>query len=234
MNPLIGVVAHTDINRLNMPTSAIPLAYTRSIEKAGGAPVILPFTESLNLLAAMTAPIQGLLIPGGKDISPEYYQDAPIKQLGPVDKKLDAFQMALLELAIARKMPILAICRGIQLVNVAMGGSLFQDIPTQFGAPTLRHMDGDADTDHPIDIAPGSRLYTMFGAHIEVNSHHHQSIKTAAPELVITARAPDGVIEAAEHKSLPIDLAQWHPERMMLKNDMMLPLFANFVERCRS
>ncbi len=232
MRPLIGVMAYTDINSFDMLTSAIPLAYTHSVEKAGGVPIILPFSELQDSLVPMTAPIQGLLIPGGKDIDPEFYHEKPLDQLGPVDNDLDRFQMAVLELAIRRKLPILGICRGAQLINVAMGGNLFQDILTQFETPALTHMHGDSDTDHPIDIIPGSRLHALFGPHIHVNSHHHQSIKSIAPGLVITARAPDGVIEAAEHESLPIDLIQWHPERMMQKNDVMLPLFHAFVKKC--
>jgi putative glutamine amidotransferase len=134
----------------------------------------------------------------------------------------------------ASRKPVLAICRGIQLINVALGGSLFQDIPSQFSTPTLKHMQDTLsfDVDHPVSIAPGSRLFEMFGPEILVNSRHHQSIKAVGKDLIITARAPDGVIEAAQHQSLPMDLVQWHPELMLRKNDDMLRLFKSFIKRC--
>jgi putative glutamine amidotransferase len=233
MKPLIGIIAHTELNRFNLTVSTIALTYTSSIEKAGGVPVILPFTADNSILAQMAEPMQGFLLPGGNDIDPAFYNETAVKECGEVNKPLDLFQMAVLKLAIADRKPVLGICRGIQVVNVALGGSLFQDIPSQVTTPSLKHTDKAVDVEHPIDIEEGSRLFKLFGAHITVNSRHHQSLKEPAEDLIITARAPDGVIEAAQHKSLPIDLVQWHPERMMQKNDDMLPLFKAFVGRCR-
>ncbi|MCK5685146.1 gamma-glutamyl-gamma-aminobutyrate hydrolase family protein [bacterium] len=235
MKPLIGIIANNDLNRFKMPTNMIPLAYTSCIEQADGIPVILPFTKNRNILPAMIEHIQGVLFPGGNDIEPEFYNEPPDKKLGEVDKDLDLFQIEVLNLAIAQKKPVLGICRGIQIVNVALGGTLIQDIPTHFNTPTLRHMQKTIsfDTDHEIKIVPGSRLYELFGTHIMVNSRHHQSIKNPGKGLVVTALAPDGVIEAAQHKTLPIDLVQWHPELMMQKNKDMLPLFKTFIQKCK-
>jgi putative glutamine amidotransferase len=133
------------------------------------------------------------------------------------------------------KVPILGICRGAQVLNVALGGSLFQDIPAQFTAPVLNHMQKEIHfgTDHPIDIQPGSRLHDMFGPRIMVNSRHHQSIRRPGNGLKVTARSPDGVIEAVEHTSLPIDLVQWHPELMLIENQSMAPVFASFIRACK-
>ena len=233
MKPLIGIIAHTELNRFQMQVTAIALSYTASLEMAGGVPVILPYTADIGILAAMTGPIHGFLLPGGKDIDPTFYQETPIMELGEVDTALDRYQMAVLDLAMAQGKPVLGICRGIQVVNVALGGSLFQDIQSQFRTPTLKHTQATGDADHSIDIVPGSRLYGLFGPHIMVNSRHHQSIKEPGKDLVITARAADGVIEAAQHNTLPIDLVQWHPERMMQHNGIMLPLFEAFVKKCR-
>lgn len=234
MKPLIGVVSTTDLNRFNMPATTVPLAYTTSIEKAGGVPIIFPLTQDKDLHLAMAEQVHGFLFPGGIDIDPCFYNEAPRKELGQVDRDLDLFQLAVLNLALARKKPVLAICRGCQLVNVALGGTLFQDIPTQFDTPTFKHMQDviSFETDHEVDMEPGSRLYNLFGPHMRINSRHHQSIKTPGKDLVITARSPDGVVEAAQHRSLPVDLVQWHPELLMQKNDDMLPLFRAFVEKC--
>lgn len=231
MQPLIGVVANNDLSRSGMAVSAVALGYTRSLEKAGGVPVILPFTEELGNLAAMTAPVQGFLFPGGGDINPAFYHEPADAALDAVSEALDCFQMAVFHLACAAGKAVLGICRGIQLANVALGGTLFQDIPSQFGARALEHS-GAADAAHPVAIEPGSRLYSLFGPRMIVNSRHHQSIKDPGKDLVVTARAPDGVIEAAQHRHLPIDLVQWHPERMMQQDDAMLPLFRAFVDRC--
>ncbi len=235
MKPLIAVIANTDLNRFDMPATIVPLAYTTSIEKGGGIPLIFPLTGDITSLSAMADKVQGFLFPGGNDIDPGFYNETPQKELGMVNKDLDIFQMAVLDLAMDQKKPVLAICRGIQVVNVALGGTLFQDIPSQFDTPVLKHMQDKIsfETDHGVDIEPGSLLYELFGDHIRVNSRHHQSIKSLGKDLVITARAPDGVIEAAQHKTLPMDLVQWHPELMMQKNDDMLPLFKVFVEKCR-
>lgn len=236
MKPLIAVIGHTDVNCFGSSTTSTPLAYTASIEAAGGVPIIIPFTEGPSIFTAMTDQVHGFLFTGGIDIDPGFYNEPPSSQLGTTDKALDLFQMALLELAMEQKKPVLAICRGTQLVNVALGGSLFQDIPSQFETSTLKHMQDQIsfDTDHAVEIEPGSRLHDLFGPCMEINSRHHQSIKALGQGLDITARAPDGVVEAAQHQTLPMDLVQWHPELMMQKNNAMLPLFQSFVERCKT
>ncbi len=234
MKPVIAVVGHTDLNKFNMPATSIPTAYTHAVEKAGGVPIILPFTPDLDILPAMAASVRGFLFTGGKDMDPAFFHQAPIRELGEMDTALDRFHLGVLELAMAEKLPVLAICRGLQVVNVALGGALFQDIYTQAPGPVRKHTQDviSFDTDHEIDIAPGSRLHAMFGDRIPVNSRHHQAIDRLGENLVITARAPDGIIEAAEHQTLPMDLVQWHPELMLQKNDDMLPLFKSFVDRC--
>ena len=236
MKPIIAVVGHTDLNKFNMPATAIPVAYSHAIEKAGGVPIVLPFTPDPDLLPAMTGPARGFLFTGGKDMDPAFFHQAPIPELGEMDAALDRFQMGVLNLAMARKLPVLGICRGLQLVNVALGGTLFQDIDTQAPGPVCKHTQDviSFDTDHDINIRPGSRLHAMFGPRIPVNSRHHQAIDAVGEGLVITARAPDGIIEAAEHATFPMDLVQWHPELMLLKNNAMLPLFKAFVDKCRN
>ncbi len=235
MSPIIAIVAHTDLNRFKMPAVSIPTAYIQAVEQAGGIPLILPFTENCDLLPRMSAHADGFLFPGGFDMDPAYFNEAPLPGLGRVDKELDVFQLAAFETAMEKKVPVLGICRGAQLINVALGGSLFQDIGSQFSTPVLDHMQKQIHlgTDHPVEVNPESRLYEMFGQRIMVNSRHHQSVKEPGQELRITATSKDGVVEALEHTRLPIDLVQWHPELMMLDNQAMAPLFDAFINACK-
>jgi len=234
MKPLIAVVAHTEINRFGVPANTISTAYTEAVEKAGGLAMILPFSQNQDNIRLAVESADGFLFTGGMDVDPAFYGEKGISALGPFDPDLDRFQMNVLEAVMACKKPVLAICRGIQLINVALGGSLFQDISSQFTTPTLKHMQEvlSFDADHPVIISPGSRLFDLFGPRIMVNSRHHQSIKALGRDLIITARAPDGVIEAARHNTLPMDLVQWHPELMLRKNDDMLCLFKSFIKQC--
>ena len=238
MKPLIAVVANTAQiktgNRFGVLANNISVNYTEAVEKAGGLAMILPFTQKLDIIPLLVEKADGFLFTGGIDVDPAYYDEKGISGLGSVSTELDRFQMTVFHAVMSCRKPILGICRGIQLINVALDGSLFQDIPSQFSAPTLKHMQDELsfEVDHPITIAPGSRLFDLFGSTIMVNSRHHQSIKAIGRDLIITARAPDGVIEAAEHKTLPMDLVQWHPELMLRKNDDMLCLFESFINRC--
>ncbi len=197
--------------------------------------MIIPFTPDKNIPPALVGLVHGILLPGGNDVDPGFYNATAMPELGKVDKVLDIFQFAVLELAMADQKPVLAICRGAQIANVALGGTLYQDIPSQIGPAALKHTQDTIsfDTEHGVCFESGSRLHKIFGSDIRINSRHHQSIRTPGKDLVITGKAPDGVVEAAEHKFLPIDLVQWHPELMMHKNDQMLPLFKAFVDRCR-
>ena len=234
MKPLIAVVAHTEINRFGILANNISATYTEAVEKAGGLAMILPFTQNQDVIPLLVDKADGFLFPGGGDVAPVFYGEKGIAGLGPADPDLDRFQMAVLHAVMACRKPVLAICRGIQLINVATGGSLFQDIPSQFSDTALKHTKDELsyDMDHPVTIEPGSRLFDLFGPWMMVNSRHHQSIKVLGKDLIITARAPDGVVEAAQHKTLPMDLVQWHPELMLRKNDDMLCLFESLIKRC--
>ena len=234
MKPIIGIGANIDPNRFGMAINYLPLTYVAAIEKAGGLPLVLPYSSDQTLLSQMVERVDGLLLPGGIDLDPAWYNEAPTPGLEDVDRDLDIFQLELFNSCLAGKKPVLGICRGCQLINTALGGSLFQDIERQWSTPPLRHRGPDHDTEHPVDILPGSRLSALFGTEIMVNSRHHQSIKTVGRDLRVTAVSPDGVVEAAEHSRFFIHLVQWHPERMLACNDVMLPLFRQFVEECPS
>jgi putative glutamine amidotransferase len=235
MPPLIAIVAHTDTTSSGHYALTIPTAYISAIEETGGLPHILPYTPTLDLLPQLMKGVDGLIFPGGFDIDPSYFEETPIPELGRVDRELDTHQMAVFTLALEMKLPILGICRGAQVINVALGGTLYQDIRAQADAPVLNHMQAKLHfgTDHPVDIVPDSRLHALFGKRILVNSRHHQAVRTPGKGLKITARSSDGIVEALEHESLPIDLVQWHPELMLKTDRAMAPLFSAFIETCR-
>ncbi len=234
MKPIIGIAANIDVNRLGMAINSLPLAYPASIGKAGGLPLVLPYSSDQTLMRLMVERLDGLLLPGGIDLDPAWYNEAAAAGLEEVNRDLDIFQLHLFDVCRRMKKPIFGICRGCQLINTAFGGSLFQDIDAEWHTPALRHRGPDHDTEHLVTIEPGSRLFGLFGSEVVVNSRHHQAIKKVGRDLRVTAVARDGVIEAAEHCSLPIHLVQWHPERMLASSDSMLPLFIDFIEQCRS
>lgn len=235
MKPLIAVICYTDINRYGCHAHIVPTLYTHSIERGGGIPFILPFTRNLDLLPEMMKVADGYLFTGGIDIDPGRYNESALCGSHVIDKELDSFQFSAFDIALSSGKPVLAICRGAQLVNVALGGDLCQDIFSQLPGPVHKHMGEDSlsGVDHVIIIEPGSQLYKLFGTETVVNSRHHQAINNPAKDLIITARSSDGIIEGAQHASLPIHLVQWHPELMMQDNEAMLPLFQSLVNICR-
>lgn len=197
--------------------STVNSAYVRSVIGAGGIPLILPPLHGANHAPAILEILDGLVLSGGEDVDPVHYgQEAHPTVQNNIDPLRDAQEIALFRLAQSRNLPVLAICRGIQLVNVALGGTLWQDLPSDKpdGLPH-NQPDGRTARTHPVDITPGSRLEQALGAtRVEVNTFHHQAIRDLAPGLIVTAKAPDGEIEGVEStRGNPWLLAvQWHPE----------------------
>lgn len=197
--------------------STVNAAYVRSVIGAGGIPLVLPPLLGDTYANEIIEVLDGLVLSGGEDVDPVHYGQEPHPTVQDnIDPLRDAQELALFRLAQARGLPVLAICRGIQVVNVALGGTLWQDLPTD-RPDALRHNqpDGRTERTHPVEIAPGSRLAGALDAtRLEVNSFHHQSIRDLARSLVISARAPDGEIEGVESaEGAPWLLAvQWHPE----------------------
>lgn len=213
--PRIGLTGVTRVVS-GADRSMVNAAYVRAVLRAGGVPLILAPLIGVEHNDRILDALDGLVLTGGEDVDPAFYGHAPHPALESVDAVRDAFELALFRDAWARRLPVLAICRGIQLVNVALGGSLWQDIPAE--RPTAlahRQPDGRDARTHEVLITPGSRLAEALGAtRCMVNSFHHQSIRDLAPGLVITARAPDDEIEGVE--AGPADpwllAVQWHPE----------------------
>jgi putative glutamine amidotransferase len=218
--PIIGITTGRrneacDAGVRPSPVAGIPLAYPQAVERAGGAPVLLPRSDNQDTIAAVVARIDGLLLTGGGDVVSLRYGDEPHPKTGGQDPVRDAAEILALQAALARGLPVLGICRGIQLLNVALGGTLVQDIPDQIpGACQHSAQPVGAALIHTVDIEPDSVLARVLGVtSTGVNSTHHQAVGRLAPGLRITARARDGVIEAVESADgRPILAVQWHPE----------------------
>ena len=213
--PRIGVTGVTR-NVAGADRVSLNAAYVRAVLLAGGVPLVLSPLVGVGHNPEILEVIDGLVLTGGEDVDPAHYGHDPHERLGDVDPLRDAFELALFRDAQARSLPVLAICRGIQLVNVAMGGTLWQDLPSE-RAGALDHSPRSArdDRTHPVNIVPGSRLaQALRTVRCDVNSFHHQAIRDLAPGLQVTAAAPDGEIEGVERSGPgPWLLAvQWHPE----------------------
>ncbi len=213
--PRIGVTGNTRLFS-GADRSGVNAAYVRAVIRAGAIPLILPPLLGAGQHAPLLDVLDGLVLTGGEDVDPAHYGHARHPAIGEVDPQRDAFELGMFLEARQRGLPVLAICRGIQLVNVALGGTLWQDLPSEKPAALLHRAPTDRDVrTHRVDIAPGSRLATVLGTtSCDVNSFHHQSIRDLAPGLLVTATAPDGEIEGVESPAGdPWLLAvQWHPE----------------------
>jgi putative glutamine amidotransferase len=187
-------------------------AYVRALESAGLVPLAVPTTLAPERAGAALASVRGLVLTGGEDVAPDRYGATPHPRLGEIDPARDAAELALIAAARVRGLPILAICRGIQILNVALGGTLFQDLETE--RPGSVPHAGSAS--HAVRVQEGSRLERTLGTRAAtVNSRHHQAIRDLAPGLRAVAWAEDGVIEAAEPADAGapwIVAVQWHPE----------------------
>lgn len=193
-------------------------AYVRAVTAAGGVPIVLSPLMGPSLAARALDGVDGLVLTGGEDVDPAWYETAPHPRLNPPSRERDLFELALFAAARQRELPVLGICRGIQLVNVALGGTLYQDLPSERRG-TVDHDPQGARTDrsHDVRLEPGSLAAGALGsAAVRVNSFHHQAVRDLAPKLVASGWSEDGLIEAVEGaEGQPWLLAvQWHPEEM--------------------
>jgi putative glutamine amidotransferase len=233
VRPAIAITtsyAHSPDARFELRTS-----YVRSVEKAGGLPLIVaPGTPDDAPL--LFDHLRGLVLTGGSDIDPAHFGEARHSALKRIIPERDAFEIALCREAYQRDLPVLAICRGQQVLNVALGGTLYQDIASQVPG-ALEH---SADTprwatSHQVELLPGTRLRAILGAAaVAVNSFHHQAVKQVAKGLTVAARSPvDGIVEGLESRSQRFMLAvQWHPEDFYGHATTFEPLFAALVAAC--
>jgi putative glutamine amidotransferase len=194
-------------------------AYVRAVTQTGGMPVLISPIMTGDMLRVVYEDLHGLLLTGGVDVDPDLYGESQHLKLGRLDKDRDQMEVQLVRWAFEDDLPVFGICRGIQILNVAMGGTLYQDIESQVGG-ALRHACADQPRDwiaHPVQIARASRLGEVIGqTEMGVNSLHHQAINSLASLFRIVAQAPDGIIEGIERREGAFCLAvQWHPEALV-------------------
>ncbi|GAX88804.1 gamma-glutamyl-gamma-aminobutyrate hydrolase family protein [Effusibacillus lacus] len=209
--------------------------YTSAILQAGAMPVVLPMMTEEDEIQTLADQLDGLLLTGGVDLDPSYFGEEPIPQLGEVSPVRDEMEWKLTRAFLQLDKPIFAICRGMQVLNVAAGGSLYQDLAVQ-KRKVLQHMQKSPrwHASHEVMIEEGTKLASIFRKkQIRVNSFHHQSIKDAAPGFVVSGTAPDGVIEAVESPAHRYVVGvQWHPENMWRRHPIFYQLFKTFVDHC--
>lgn len=206
--------------------------YSEALLDAGAAPVIVPTAQDQQSLESIMGALQGLILSGGPDLHPCHYAEEPGQGLGEVDAALDQMELAAARTAIAGNVPVLAICRGIQVLNVALGGTLYQDLASQMPQSICHTPKADKSVQaHSVTIVAGSRLHQLCRSEkIWVNSQHHQAIKDLAPGLRINARAADAVIEGVEYPANRFVLGvQWHPEGTWRVDAHSRRLFAALV-----
>lgn len=212
--PVIGITAYAEPSvrwgHWDSPASLIPLSYVHGVERAGGRPLLVPpseegVEETLDVL-------DGVLFSGGSDLDPDAYGHDPHPETNGVRPERDRGELALLRAALERDMPVLAVCRGSQVLNVARGGDLVQHLPDVLGHEQHRHTPG-VFSDHDVAVDPGTRLGRLLGERAPVKSHHHQGFGRVGEGLVVSAQAEDGTIEALEDPSKRFALGVlWHPE----------------------
>jgi putative glutamine amidotransferase len=239
MKPVIGVTP--DFNAGDRkewggkePTYFLRARYVRAIEESGGIPLILPLVADQGSRRRILSQIDGLLFTGsGPDLDPSLYGERQQYKFRLVAARRADFELKLIRLAARRRVPTLAICGGMQSMNVACGGSLYQDIPAQVeGALPHRQTTPATNLSHSISIRSGSLLAKIVNrSRMEVNSSHHQSVKSVGRSLVATATAPDGIVEAIELPSHPFFLGlQWHPEFLFERHALHRKLFVAFLK----
>ena len=235
MKPRIGITTFTD-RKPRADYVSVSSWYVRSVTAAGGLAFTLP-VQAPEMAASYAATLDGLLLSGGKDIDPSYYGEEPVKGIGSIDHVRDAWEMGLFRAALDLGLPIFGICKGIQLINVALGGSLYQDL-SACRPGSGPHYPEEMPVDRPfhgLDPVGGSLLERVLGkSQVRVNSFHHQAVKELGQGLRVSATAPDGVIEAIESTDPGSFIlgVQFHPESLTVNYPCFLGLFSTFVEAC--
>ena len=232
--PVIGIVPLVDAGRESL--WMLP-GYMDAVAQAGGVPVMLPLTDERADLETLLELCVGILLTGGQDVSPEIYGQTALPLCGELCPARDRMERVLLTAALEREKAILGICRGMQFLNAALGGTLYQDLPAQRPSKCNHHMDAPYDrAEHTVSLVEGSPLRGLLNsASIGVNSCHHQAVRNLAPGLSVMAEAPDGVVEAVWMPGKRFVWAvQWHPEFSYYADANSREIFNAFVESMKN
>jgi putative glutamine amidotransferase len=210
--PVVGITTYLTRaawGAWDMEAALVPFDYVRAVERAGGSPLLVPPGADTD---ATLAVVDGLVFSGGSDLDPELYGDDAHPETNGVVRERDDFELALMHAALARDVPILAICRGSQVLNVALGGGIEQHVPDRVGSDVHKETPG-VFAEHDVEVVPGTRLGSLLDARHDVKSHHHQGFGELGAGLREAARAPDGTVEALEDPSRRFTVGVlWHPE----------------------
>ncbi len=237
--PMIGVTPDLAAATAEAPSPRYEMktAYADAVLRAGGLPLLLPYSTDPTVVEAYLERVSALVLTGGAfDIPPEAYGATPSPQLGPTKPARTAFETALLKGAIERRLPVLGVCGGMQLINVVFGGTLVQDIATELPTAKSHQQSHErSQPHHPVEIKDGSRLADWLGkGQLMVNSTHHQAVKVLGPSLVASAVAPDGVVEGVESSAHPFIVGvQWHPEMLIDTVPFNLGLYKGLVTKAK-
>ncbi len=233
MKPLIGLLVTIDNNK----NTTANYTYARSISELGGTPIVLPYTSDDKDIERFVSMCDGFLFSGGKDVEPCRFNETQINDSLVIHYYRDELEFKVFEKAILTNKPILGICRGAQVINVALGGSLYQDIPAQIPSNIAhRQVEGQTEYSHTINVVSNTPLHKLVGGinKINANSFHHQSIKTLGKGLKLMATADDGVIEGAYLDSNRyLRIYQWHPEKLFDKRDVNNEIIKDFIDACK-
>ena len=237
MRPLIGIPCHADFaDGTKRPIYSNNRAYVHAVEHAGGVPILIPFLHDFSMFDTLLPRLDGLLLSGGIDMDPALYGEAPHPLCDLPDKELDEIELRLANWALQEDIPTLGVCRGMQVLNVALGGTLYQDIDDQYPG-SLHHSNRQQPRDylaHRVNVLTGSHVEQLLGSDsFMVNSLHHQAVHTPGRDVVISGTADDGIAEMLEVKGRRFVIAaQFHPEEIYLKESASARLFSVFVQAC--
>ncbi len=232
MGPVIGVTtAHLEEEINTYPRHY----YVQAIYKSGATPILIPVIPDQDAVDHYMQIVDGLILSGGTDVDPKYFGQEPIRGTGRVYPERDSLEIALARKALKLKLPVLGICRGIQVLNIAFGGDIYQDIYSQVPGVLEHSQKAPRNSSwHSIELLPESKVGRILGVkELRVNSFHHQAIRNIAPGFRVVARSRDGIIEGIETENHQFVIGvQWHPEALVEDDDIALNLFQAFIKAC--
>ncbi len=234
--PLIGLTTYRKVSQdSGALLYGLMRSYVEAVAAAGGIPLLIPLGLDDDDLSSILQRLDGLVLPGGGDIDPVAYSGEPHERLRGIDKDRDRVEIKLAREAVQSEKPFLAICRGHQVLNVALGGTMWEDLAAQMPDNIRHDYYGDGartDRPHTVQVRQGSLLAQILNSEeVPVNSLHHQGLRDLAPDLVVSATAPDGLVEGVEIEGHPFAVGvQWHPENLVQIDRAMHNLFASLIE----